>query len=173
MSEDSESLAARNHAEQARLYGAPLVEVIDELTETFGISRAKLARVLGLSAPMVSQLASGNRLKIGNPTAVHRLQRLMQLAPTVRSGQVAAAAALAEVEAEAPGSVLTRTTTTLRHEGATHVQDVLRWAASADDLARAAALLEPAFPTLAEVLRVYGTGRTKDAVEHFRMVSGG
>lgn len=173
MSDHPESTAQRNRAEQARLYGAPLVDVVNELTETFGISRAQLARVLGLSAPMISQLASGNRLKIGNPSAVQRLQSLMQLAPEVRTRRMDAAAALADVESEATGNVLTRTTAALRHDGATNVQEVLRWAASADELAGAADLLATEYPALAEVLRIYGNGRTRDAVEHFRQVSGG
>jgi transcriptional regulator with XRE-family HTH domain len=155
---------------QTELYGAPLGEVLDELTSAFGVSRAAIANALGLSAPMLSQLASGHRVKIGNPSAVHRLQRLMAAAPEIRAGRLDAGEALRSVEAEEPGQVLTRTTQQVRRRGAADVAQVLRSAASADELAEAAALLEERFPGLAEVLRVYGTGRSDQAVQHFERV---
>lgn len=165
--------AERNRAEQERLYGSALGDIFTDLTATFGISRGRLAQVLGLSAPMVSQLSGGHRLKIGNPAAVHRLQRLMESADEVRAGALAADTALDRVVAESPGAVLTRSTGVQRRHSAQDVQRLLRWAASADDLARAADLLADDFPALSEVLRVYGTGRSDDAVAHFeRVVSG-
>jgi hypothetical protein len=152
---------------QARLYGAPLGEVFNELTSTYAVSRGALAGVLGLSAPMLSQLASAQRVKIGNPAAVHRLQRLLSLAPEVRAGQIAADAALETVRSEASGQVLTRTAQVARRRGAADVQDLFRAVASAKDMERAAALLERAHPAIAEMLRVYGAGRTDAAVAHF------
>ena len=66
---------------QRTLYGAPLHELVGQVAAAFGLSQAGVARVLGLSAPMLSQLVSGHRVKIGNPAAVHRLQALLALAP--------------------------------------------------------------------------------------------
>lgn len=152
---------------QARLYGAPLGEVFTELTSTYAVSRGVLAAVLGLSAPMLSQLASAQRVKIGNPDAVHRLQRLILLSAQVRAGQLAAEAALESVRAEAPGQVLTRTAQLARRRGAADVQELLRAVASAEELRQAAEVLTETHPAIAEVLRVYGTGRSDEALAHF------
>ena len=50
------------------------------------------------------------------------------------------------------------------------VQDLLRATDSAEELLHAAALLETRHPRIAELLRVYGAGRTDEAVEHMRAV---
>jgi transcriptional regulator with XRE-family HTH domain len=160
----------RNQAVQAELYGAPLGDVLDELTSAFGVSRGSLAQALGLSAPMLSQLASGHRVKIGNPSAVHRLQRLMAALPDIRAGRLDPAEAMRSVEAEEPGQVLTRTSQVVRRRGVADVQQVLRSAASAEEIGAAAALLEDRFPGLAEVLRVYGTGRNEQAQAHYERI---
>lgn len=160
-----------NQAEQSRLYGAPLTDVFALLTSTFGIHRGRVAELLGLSAPMVSQLAAGHRVKIGNPGAVLRLQRLLEIGEEVRSGERSAEDALAAFdEEERAGRVLTRSSRTMRQRGAVDVQQVLRSAASASELLEAADALEGRFPALAELLRIYGAGRTSDAIAHFESV---
>lgn len=166
----AEGHASRNRAEQTRLYGAPLGEVVDSLTQRLGITRAALAALLGLSAPMVSQLASAQRLKIGNPAAVQRLQWLMELSEDVVADRLTAQEAMALVSADTPGGVLTRSSHRLRREGAGDVQQVLRWAGTPEELERAATLLEEEFPAVAEVLRVYGAGTSIDAAAHFERV---
>lgn len=160
----------RNQAVQSELYGAPLGELLDDLTAAFGVSRGTLAQTLGLSAPMLSQLASGHRVKIGNPSAVHRLQRMVAALPDIHAGRLDAGEAMRSIEAESPGQVLTRTSELVRRRGAADVAQVLRSAASAAELAEAAALLDERFPELAEVLRVYGTGRAEQAVLHYERV---
>ncbi len=65
---------------QQELYGAPVADLTSRLTATLGLTQGRLAKVLGLSAPMLSQLVSGHRIKIGNPAVVHRLQALLTLA---------------------------------------------------------------------------------------------
>jgi transcriptional regulator with XRE-family HTH domain len=160
----------RNQAVQAELYGAPLGAVLDELTSVFGVSRGALAHALGLSAPMLSQLASGQRVKIGNPSAVQRLQRLMTAVPDIRAGRLDPAEAMRSVEAEQPGHVLTRTSQLMRRRGVADVQLVLRSAASAEELGEAANLLQDRFPGIAEILRVYGTGRNEQALAHYERV---
>jgi len=47
------------------------------------------------------------------------------------------------------------------------IQTVLRSVASAAEIEGAAHALAPAYPHLAEFLRVYGAGRTSDAVDHY------
>ena len=66
---------------QRELYGAPLGEVGADVMKALGLTQGqRLAQALGLSAPMLSQLMSGQRVKIGNPAVVHRLQSLVTLA---------------------------------------------------------------------------------------------
>lgn len=167
MNADAEDHASRNRAEQTRLYGAPLGEVVDSLTQRLSITRAALAALVGLSAPMLSQLASAHRLKIGNPAAVQRLQWLMELSEDVVQGRLTAQQAMETVSADTPGGVLTRSSQRLRREGAGEVQQVLRWAGTPEEHERAAVLLEGEFPAVAEVLRVYGAGTSADAAAHF------
>jgi hypothetical protein len=64
--------AAAQHIHR-RLYGLPLVEVVHRITYRLDISQAELARTLGLSPPMLCQLTSGQRVRIGDPTALARL----------------------------------------------------------------------------------------------------
>jgi transcriptional regulator with XRE-family HTH domain len=66
--------------QQRALYGAPLAELGATVRGSLGLTQGRLAEALGLSAPMLSQLLSGQRVKIGNPAVVHRLQRLLDLA---------------------------------------------------------------------------------------------
>ncbi len=64
-----------------------------KLIDDLGLNQARLAGVLGLSAPMLSQLMSGQRAKIGNPAVVQRVQLLQELAVQVADGSVSAAEA--------------------------------------------------------------------------------
>src|SRR4051812_2493522 len=75
-------------AQQAALYGEPLNVRFGRVLEAFGIPQSRLAAVIGLSAPMLSQLASAQRVKISNPAVYARLLRLEELAGTaaVRTG---------------------------------------------------------------------------------------
>ncbi|OMH32419.1 hypothetical protein [Tersicoccus sp. Bi-70] len=63
-------------AEQERLYGQSLADRFGAVMSHYGISSRRLAAVLGLSAPMLSQLGSGQRIKIGNPVVQERLLML-------------------------------------------------------------------------------------------------
>lgn len=163
----------RNRAEQARLYGAPLGDLLSEAGGVLGLSQARIARLLGISAPMVSQLASGHRVKIGNPTAVVRLQLLVAGARDVAAGREDPAAVIARLEDEKADQILTRSSQVSPRRGAADVQHLFRAVASAEEVLAAAALLETEHPALAELLRVYGAGRNDEALAHFeRTVSG-
>lgn len=48
------------------------------------------------------------------------------------------------------------------------IQSLLRSVAAASDIIEAADALAPTQPELAEFLRVYGAGRTSDAVAHYQ-----
>ena len=69
-----------NVAQQRALYGEPLADTAARVMSALGFTQAKLAHVLQISAPMMSQLISAQRVKIGNPAVVHRLQALSELA---------------------------------------------------------------------------------------------
>lgn len=67
-----------NRERQRELYGAPLGDRVRRLTGALGISQARLARTLGLSPAMLSQLVSARRVKIGDPAVLARMLMLDQ-----------------------------------------------------------------------------------------------
>lgn len=158
-------------------YGEPLGDLFRRLIAELGLNQARLAGVLGLSAPMLSQLMSGQRAKIGNPVVVQRLQALQEFAGQMTEGQathVEAAERMEEIRQSEGSSVLTPTTSGSpgvpvppARRVVREIQLLLRSMTSADEITEAADVLTPAHPHLAEFLRVYGTGRTDDAVAHY------
>lgn len=172
----AESLAANKEA-QRQLYGAPLGELLGGLAGDLALTQAKLASMLGISPPMLSQLMNARRIKIGNPVAAYRLQWLCELAPQVRAGILTADELEAQVRGASGPEALTRAasghqfTTTVAgvgrepagRERAVLLQEAFRDTASAGDFMAAAELLDAAHPRIAELLRVVGAGRTADA----------
>ena len=159
----------RNRAQQRQWYGEPVGDTVHRLVAALRVSQRELAELIGLSAPMLSQLASGHRAKIANPSVLHRLQQLLALADDPATEQLAPAALklrLDQVRAASPQPGLTAASTQVV-SGAVAVQGLLRALASAAELADAAAELQHSHPQLAELLRVYGTGRTAEAREHY------
>jgi transcriptional regulator with XRE-family HTH domain len=149
---------AANRERQRELYGAPLGDLVHSLTAVLGISQARLARALGLSPAMLSQLASARRVKIGDPAVLARLLLLDQrcrATPAPASARTVEAL-LAEVSGarwrwaagQPPPPAPARPQ--VRKPSAA---DALRAVAEPARLAAAAATLGPAFPELAEVLR--------------------
>ncbi|MFF7812607.1 helix-turn-helix domain-containing protein [Streptomyces sp. NPDC007945] len=169
---------ARARELQRSWYGEPLGALFRRLIDDLGLNQARLAAVLGLSAPMLSQLMSGQRAKIGNPAVVQRVQALQELAVQVADGSVSAVEAtdrMDEIKKSQGGSVLTAAggqspngsgAPTVRRV-VREIQSLLRSVAAAGDIIDAADSLAPAHPELAEFLRVYGAGRTADAVAHY------
>lgn len=169
---------ARARELQRSWYGEPLGALFRRLIDDLGLNQARLAAVLGLSAPMLSQLMSGQRAKIGNPAVVQRVQLLQDLSGQVADGSVSAAEATArmdEIKKSQGGSVLSTTGQTVgTGSGAPtvrrvvrEIQSLLRSVAAASDIIEAAGTLAPEHPELAEFLRVYGAGRTSDAIAHY------
>ncbi|MGZ0152040.1 helix-turn-helix domain-containing protein [Kribbella sp. WER1] len=70
----------QNLQQQVELYGEPLGEVVRRVTQALGLTQGGLAAVIGLSAPMLSQLVRAQRVKIGNPAVVTRLRAVSELA---------------------------------------------------------------------------------------------
>ncbi|MFF9628442.1 DNA-binding protein [Streptomyces fradiae] len=168
---------ARARELQRSWYGEPLGALFRRLIDDLGLNQARLAAILGLSAPMLSQLMSGQRAKIGNPAVVQRVQALQELAGQVADGSVSAVEAadrMEEIKKSQGGSVLTASGQSPVGSGAPtvrrvvrEIQSLLRSVAAAGDIIDAAESLAPAHPELAEFLRVYGAGRTAEAVAHY------
>ena len=158
---------ARNVEQQVLWYGEAVGDTVRRLTTALGLTQGQLAAVVGLSAPMLSQLASGQRAKIANPAVLQRLQALGELAASPGLGREELAARIEAVRGSEATGVLTTGTAPAPGRGADAVQALLRAVASADEVARAADLLQAEAPALAEVLRVYGLGRTAEARTHF------
>jgi transcriptional regulator with XRE-family HTH domain len=193
----AEDTVARNRALQIEWYGEPLGDRVRPLLDRLGLSQSGLAGVLGLSAPMLSQLMSAQRAKISNPAVLHRLMAVEDLVADPAFGSLPAADVKARLE-EIRGETAA-TTSGLRMAGSEHadighstaagrpepgretgreagreagesarlVQALLREVASAAEIDAAADLIADRFPDLAEALRVYGTGRTSEAEAHF------
>ncbi|TQJ16985.1 helix-turn-helix domain-containing protein [Kribbella jejuensis] len=80
--------SAQNVRQQVELYGEPLGEVVRRVTAALGLTQGGLAQVIGLSAPMLSQLVSAQRVKIGNPAVVARLRAASELADLAIAGGI-------------------------------------------------------------------------------------
>ncbi len=70
---DPENARASASARQTEIYGESWAVRLRRLMDAYGVSQARLAAVIGLSAPMLSQLISGQRVKISNPAVYGRI----------------------------------------------------------------------------------------------------
>jgi transcriptional regulator with XRE-family HTH domain len=135
----------RNRELQRRFYGEPLGDRLRRLLGALDVSQVTLAEALGVSSPMLSQLMSARRAKIGSPAVLGRLVLLERrvVAGDAGHGRAAVARLLAEVrDAQPPAPT-----------PAPDPYDVLRTVAGPDELARAADTLDRGFPSLAGLLR--------------------
>ncbi|WP_069813575.1 helix-turn-helix domain-containing protein [Streptomyces sp. TP-A0874] len=183
MGAEQQEATAKARELQRTWYGEPLGALFRRLIDDLGLNQARLAAVLGLSAPMLSQLMSGQRAKIGNPAVVQRVQALQELAGQVADGSVSAAEAaerMDEIRKSSGGSMLSPTSSqstpssgvpTVRRV-VREIQSLLRSVAAAGDIIAAADALAADHPELAEFLRVYGAGKTGDAVAHYEAHQG-
>ncbi|MFN8048396.1 MAG: helix-turn-helix transcriptional regulator [Ancrocorticia sp.] len=97
---------------QVDLYGATWATRFQALRSAYGLSQRSLAATVGLSAPMVSQLVSGQRVKISNPSVLARIVRLEECLsdPEVVAGDQGAIAAV--LESVVSSTPVLRTTST-------------------------------------------------------------
>lgn len=152
---DDHKIVQRNVALQREWYGEPLGDRVRRLVVAFNVSQANLADVLGISAPMLSQVMSGRRAKIGNPAVLARLIMLERkvLTPEVALGTPEGLRqALDDVRDSRP-----RVTTDMLPVGGTDDPQaglaLLRDVAEPEELRRAADMLDGHFPALAGLLR--------------------
>jgi transcriptional regulator with XRE-family HTH domain len=148
-------IVQRNLVLQREWYGEPLGDRVRRLVRAFNVSQANLADVLGISAPMLSQVMSGRRAKIGNPSV---LARLIMLERKVLTRDVAAGKpeAMRQALADVRDSKPTVGRDLLPVDGssdATTAVNALRNILASDDLAAAADIVDEEFPELAELLR--------------------
>lgn len=155
---EDHKIVQRNLALQREWYGEPLGDRVRRLVVAFDISQAYLADVLGISAPMLSQVMSGRRAKIGNPAVLARLIMLERkvLVPDVAAGKKEAMMrALEEVRASRPSVTRDNLPVDIGRNDRVAVA-ALRRVAEAGDLTAAAGLLNSKFPELADLLRRAG-----------------
>lgn len=157
----------RNIEQQRQWYGEPVGDTVRRLTATLDLTQRDLASAVGLSAPMLSQLASGQRGKIANPVVLRRLEALNAIAADPLLEQYSRAELARRIKDVHDNDTTVHNTGSMTGRGSDAVQALLRAVAAADEVAGAAALIDDTYPRIAEVLRVYGLGRTADAREHF------
>ena len=153
MAEDSETVR-RNLALQREWYGEPLGDRIRRLIVTFDVSQASLADVLGISAPMLSQVMSGRRAKLGNPAVLVRMIMLERKVLTVgvASGdKEALRQALEDVRNSKP-SVDQDALPSYETRPDVVAVAALRRVARSADLRAASAIIRDRYPWLADLL---------------------
>lgn len=150
----------RNIELQREWYGEPLGDRVRRLVVAFDVSQAYLAEVLGISAPMLSQVMSGRRAKIGNPVVLARMLMLERkvLTPEIASGNVRALQVALEDVRDSRPTVGTETVPVGGGSSYQVVLAALREIAEEDNLVRAATVLDDEFPAIADVLRRAGNG---------------
>ncbi|WP_199546442.1 DNA-binding protein [Streptomyces sp. N35] len=182
MDEAHQDACAKAKELQRAWYGRPLGEIFKDLLHDLRLNQVRLAGVLGLSAPMLSQLMSGQRAKIGNPVVMQRLSALQALASQAAKGALGPAevaqkmdeikllqdsAVLSARPRASADSVSGGVDAAAARRVVREVQGLLREVADARDLLAAAAVLKATHPQLAQFLAVYGAGRTDEALAHY------
>ncbi|MFI5696889.1 DNA-binding protein [Kribbella sp. NPDC051586] len=79
---------AHNLQQQIELYGEPLGDTVRRILGPLGLTQGGLAQVIGMSAPMLSQLVSAQRVKIGNPAVMARLRAATELADLAIASEI-------------------------------------------------------------------------------------
>ncbi|WP_199712249.1 DNA-binding protein [Kocuria tytonis] len=138
-------MSSENINQQIRLYGQPLSERFGAVVGAYGITQRRLAQVLGLSAPMLSQLISGRRIKIGNPAVYERLVMLEDSA-----GASDPEAVLSRVEASQPVLSTSQIRTGITKD--TDAVSALASVVPVGELERALVMLGDSTPVLSKVL---------------------
>jgi transcriptional regulator with XRE-family HTH domain len=169
----ADEVVARNRRQQVEWYGEPLGERVRRLIERLNVSQTAFADILGLSAPMLSQLMSGHRAKISNPAVLSRLMAVEALVTGQDFDLLPAREVRDRLDMIRQDATATSTTTRIPvmpvqqpTDPVLVIQALLRAAASAGEIESAAALLDADFPDLATILRTYGNGRTAEARAH-------
>ncbi|MBA0126166.1 helix-turn-helix transcriptional regulator [Haloechinothrix sp. YIM 98757] len=152
---EESNIIQKNIELQRQWYGEPLGDRVRRLVVAFDVSQSHLADVLGISAPMLSQVMSGRRAKIGNPAVLARLIMLERkiLTPEVASGvREAMIEAMEDVRVSNPRVGRDDLPVQRGLEESTLLA-VLRDITDGEDLVEAAERLGEEFPAVADILR--------------------
>ncbi|MDQ3629073.1 MAG: DNA-binding protein [Actinomycetota bacterium] len=170
MTQDTE----RGRVAQVEMYGEALGDLIRRVAGRLGLTQSRTATTLGVSPAMLSQLMSGQRVKIGNPAVLERLHALVALGDQASSQQLEPGDLDERLEHIRRSAGLMATASTARRQAAAQevvaIQALFRAVGSAGEIEAASQLLEADHPRLGEFLRVYGVGPTDEAVAHFERV---
>lgn len=155
---EDHKIVQRNIALQREWYGEPLGDRVRRLVVAFDVSQAYLAEVLGISAPMLSQVMSGRRAKIGNPVVLARMIMLERkcLIPEVAAGRKEALLAALEDVKDARPTVGRDNIPVAAVTDDSLALAALREVAEDEDLTEAAKRLDDDFPAIADLLRRAG-----------------
>jgi transcriptional regulator with XRE-family HTH domain len=164
---EDHKIVQRNISLQREWYGEPLGDRVRRLVVAFDVSQAYLAEVLGISAPMLSQVMSGRRAKIGNPVVLARMIMLERkcLIPEVAAGHKDALLAALEDVKDARPTVGRDNIPVAAVADDRPALAALREIAEDEDLTEAAKRLDDDFPAIADLLRRAGfsEARTQQA----------
>ncbi|GAB2958161.1 helix-turn-helix domain-containing protein [Amycolatopsis acidiphila] len=161
---EDHKIVQRNIALQREWYGEPLGDRVRRLVVAFDVSQAYLAEVLGISAPMLSQVMSGRRAKIGNPVVLARMIMLERkcLIPEVAAGRREALLAALEDVKDARPTVGRDNIPVAAVADDRLALAALREVAEDEDLGEAAKVLHEDFPAIADLLRRAGLSEARD-----------
>lgn len=76
----------QNRRRQAELYGESLAAIVDDVARQTGLEPAEIAKTIGVSRPMFTQLVSGRRVRVANPVAAARLEMLREFVGHLAAG---------------------------------------------------------------------------------------
>ncbi|WP_026928138.1 hypothetical protein [Granulicoccus phenolivorans] len=174
---DTTDEVTQTRQRQIELYGEPLQDVLGRCAAILRLTQVRMAEYLGISAPMLSQLINGHRIKIGNPAAAQRLQWMIQITRQVESGELGHDDAISQLENNAhKNDVFSNATTSTTGKRARHlaadVQELCRSVASAGEFIEAANTLRASHPEIAEFLHVFGAERADRAVDYTNRLRG-
>ena len=91
-----------NLAQQRQLYGEPLADITGRVRNSLNLTQAGLAQILGLSAPMMSQLQAATL------TATQRTERLKEIQEATPTISTSLNPAVRELHNAAPPEELLR-----------------------------------------------------------------
>lgn len=158
--------------QQAEWFGQPLNELFSSVCTLAGFTQAELAKRLGISAPMVSLLVSGQREKPGNPQVQNRILALHRALQAYERGLLDLDQFRHQIDAAAPLDPSQQTgPATASADSMEHVLFLRSLIARIDEptkLKAAVKLLGRNHPELAEFVRVFGSGQTSEGVEYLR-----
>ena len=84
---DSDRQTADRRRQQSELYGASVDVLTQRIGQHIGLQPRDVARTIGVSFPMFTEVLAGRRVRIGNPVAISRLGMLRDFAGTLESGE--------------------------------------------------------------------------------------